>query len=160
MESDIFSLVFFLLFLGVPFFCLRYIVYFDSFKRRKTVKEIKKMNESCYTIIHKKIEGGRYVASFFVIKPEIYELVKSTPETSSFYDIKIARLVFSKTVLTDFESKHYGEMIVTFKDVKSNMQKNLVTQISEAKKGEMSKETFNSFLEAIETKTAFDNILK
>lgn len=95
-----------------------------------------------------------------IVRVVYFDSFKSTPETSSFYDIKISRLVFSKTVLTDFESKHYGEMVVTFKEVKSNMQKNLVTQISEAKKGEMSNETFNSFLEAIETKTAFDNILK
>lgn len=90
--SDFFvSLV---VFLVVDSFC-------DWYKKKRLIKDISKMGEKYYIRnIHKLDDkGAKYYISYSLLKPEWYEKIKPTHETSLGFDIDTAFIQFAEVSL-------------------------------------------------------------
>ena len=74
---------------------------YDWYKKKRLIKDINKMGEKYYIRdIHKLDDKGtKYYISYSLLKPEWYEKIKPTHETSIGFDIDTAFIKFAEVVL-------------------------------------------------------------
>lgn len=84
------------LFGSLAIFLVAYSVY-DGYKKKRLVKDISKMGEKYYIRNIHKLDS--YYISYSLLKPEWYEKIKPTHETSIGFDIDTAFIQFAEVVL-------------------------------------------------------------
>lgn len=88
------------LFISLTIFLVACSIY-DWYKKKRLIKDINKMGEKYYIRdIHKLDDKGtKYYISYSLLKPEWYEKIKPTRETSIGFDIDTAFIQFAEVVL-------------------------------------------------------------
>lgn len=127
------------LFSSLAIFLVAYSIY-DWYKKKRLIKDISKMGTKYYIRNIHKLDD--YYISYSLLKPEWYEKIKPTHETSIGFDIDTAFISFAEVVLMNENKTIETSLYIPCYKLRNKLEKKDLELLEQIEKFNLSSENY------------------
>lgn len=134
----------------------------DVIKRKRLIKEIKSLKDNHFIINHDEIsiDGEKHYLTYYMLKPETYEKVKSTKYTTPGFNIDTAYLEFCRVSLFDEKIEVVSSLAVECLTLRREIGKETLELIRQVKECDISEKNLLILKEGLKEKTKKHELFK
>lgn len=114
---------------------------YDWYKKKRLIKDISKMGAKYYVRNIHKLDD--YYISYYLLKPEWYEKIKPTHDTTIGFDIDTAFIHFAEVVLMNENKTIETSLYIPCYKLRNKLEQKDLELLEQIEKSSLSSENFN-----------------
>lgn len=135
---------------------------YEWIRRKRLIKDMNERGEKYYTQQGYELDdnGTKYYLSFFLLKPEWYEKIKSTSFTSTGFDIDTAYIQFARITLMDENQTTNTSLYIPCYKLRKELEQKDLDLLEQIKKFSISDENYAILKSELDKKIKEKELLK